>query len=110
VQAFQTRVARELSKLNQIDAMAEAVNFIDGPEGRKQVGGRVLQAAPAHPSTGMGALGPCRAALSCKLPQRSRAHCRACCAERWRLLQSAGHGGAGNLGVMWQDEAGVSSI
>ena len=37
VKAFQGKVARELSKLNQMDAMAETVNFIDGPEGRKQV-------------------------------------------------------------------------
>lgn len=52
VQAFQARVAREVSKLNQIDAMAEAVNFIDGPEGRKQgnqakVGGMFDKAAAA---------------------------------------------------------------
>ena len=34
VKAFDAKVARELSKLNQMDAMAETVNFIDGPEVR----------------------------------------------------------------------------
>jgi len=36
VKAFDAKVAKELSQLNQIDAMAETVNFIDGPEGRAQ--------------------------------------------------------------------------
>jgi len=36
VKNFEAKVSKELSKLNQIDAMAETVNFIDGPEGRNQ--------------------------------------------------------------------------
>jgi len=36
VKAFDAKVARDLSELNQMEAMAETVNFIDGPEGRAQ--------------------------------------------------------------------------